>query len=137
MMSIYLDSSEANSATIGVSQDRLRVTFDPPMSATEIGIEKLTLSNVRIPNSAVSVYLCCDITRPNLYNGRSSPVVFSVAKAARTTEWRDKLSTWYADNIIMYPVWEGEHTCMNLWLMDSNCRVLRFDYMAVGMRLKK
>lgn len=101
-----------------------------------IGVEKLTVMNVQDLNiQANTIYLHCDIARPNLYNGRNQSIIYSITKSARTTEWLNKLNTWYADNIIMHNLWDFEHTMINFWLTDANSRVLPFEYMALAVRL--
>lgn len=136
-MIMYVDSSETNSRTVSIIDKHLKIVFDPPKSKLNgIGVEKLTLMNVQDATQAINtIYLNCDISRPNLYNGRSQPIIFSISKSAKSSEWKDKLYTWYADHVLMYPVWNWEIASLRLWLSDANCRILPFEYMAVALRL--
>lgn len=137
MLTLFLDSSEGIAAVKNPTHRRLSVKFDPPVRAVKLALEKVTLLNARITEKEIpnTLYLCCDSVHPNIYNGRPLPVIFSIYKSARTTEWENKLATWTSNLIDTYDLWQNEHTNLSFWLMDADQRVISFEYMALTVKL--
>ena len=84
-MMLYVDNSDSRSNTVQMVGNRLRIKFSAPLTISRLGVEKLSVYNVRLPLDVQNLYLCCDITRMNLYNGKEAPVIFAVTKGAVST----------------------------------------------------